>query len=136
MRCAVGQGLQQRNRGVNDQSPRCWLRASPPAGRPFASRRWQVWRASLRIVVSEQFWLFLYRLRKLLLQCFGYPPVLDAPIRPEQRMVGSVLNQRVLERVACLRRVATLEDQLGFGKPSQRPTQLVLGKRGQPEKLV
>ena len=121
MRRAVGQGFQQRQAAAQmidrldiGRALRRPLAGLSPVGDGRLSE------AGLRVVVGEQFGLFLDRLRKLLLQRFGDPAVLDAPIRSEQRVVGGVLDQRVLERVTRLRRVAALEDQLGFGKPPQR----------------
>ena len=109
---------------------RLLARPSPVRDSPFSE-------ASLCVVVSQQFGLFLRRFGKLVLQRFGYPPMLDAPIRSEQRVVGSVLDQGVFERVASFRRVAALDDQLGFGKPLQCAAQFVLGNRGHgPQKLV
>ena len=63
-------------------------------------------------MMGEQFRLRLFGLREALLQHLGDLLVILLAFALEQRLIGGVLNQRVLEEIRRLRRQPTLIDQL------------------------
>ena len=52
-------------------------------------------------------------------QKLGGPAVQRLPAALEQAVIGRVLDQRVLEAIACLRRRALDEQEVGFSQPIQ-----------------
>ena len=64
---------------------------------PIFDRRFN--EAGLREVVGEQFRLGIDDGREFFAQGLGDATVQDLPAAPQEALVGSVLNQRVLERV-------------------------------------
>ncbi len=67
---------------------------------------------------------------RIVAQQFGSAPVQRLPTALEEAVVGRVLDQRVLEAIACLRRRALDEQEVGVGKPVQRCLQLGLVEFG------
>ena len=70
--------------------------------------------ARLGVVMGQQLRLGLDGLGKLLLQHLGNLLVILLPFALEQRLIGGVLNQRMLEEIVRLRRQPALIDQLGL----------------------
>ena len=83
----------------------------------------------LHVVLGEQLGLGRHGLREPLLQQPGDPAMQLLSLHLEQALVGGVPHQRVLERVAGLRRRAAAEHQLGRGEPVQGDVQLGNGQR-------
>ena len=64
-------------------------------------------------MVGQQLRLRLDDIRELALQQLGHLLMVLLAVAPQERLVGRVLDQRVLERVARPRRPAALVEQLG-----------------------
>ena len=96
-----------------------------------------VYQPSFGQVMRQQFWLALHRVRETILEGGGNPGVQNEPAGLEQRLVGRVLDQGVLEAVGGLGRRAAAEDQLGRDQLVEGGAQLgfrPVGDRG--EQLV
>ena len=91
---------------------RALARLEPIRHGPFGGARFAV-------VVGQQLGLRLDDLRELALQQLGDLPVILLAGAPQQRLVGGVLDQRVLEDVAGPRRPAALIEQLGLDQLAQ-----------------
>jgi hypothetical protein len=68
--------------------------------------------ACFRIMMRQEFRLGLRRLWKLCLQHLRNPLVVLLPGALQERLIGSILNESVLEEVRSLRRHATAVEQL------------------------
>ena len=91
----------------------------------------------LRAVVRQKFWLHVRRLRESLLEDARDAGVQLLAAGLEQRLIGGVLDQRVLEAVGGLGRRAAAEHQLGCDQLVEGGAQLVLGPVGdRGEQLV
>ena len=77
-------------------------------------------------VVCEQFWLPLGKVGEVAFQHLGDARVQLLAAGAQQRAVGGVLHQRVLEQVRRLRRHAATEQQPGIGQQPEPGAQLRL----------
>ena len=68
----------------------------------------------LGVVMRQQFWLGLYCLWKALLQHLRNLLMQLLACALEQRLIGSVLNQGMLEEIVRLRRQPALVEQFRF----------------------
>ena len=76
-------------------------------------------RQNLRLALGD--------LGELAFKGFGDPSVKRAPRLPQQRAIGGVLHQGMLEQIARLRRHALSEQQTGLNETVERRRQLRLG---------
>ena len=91
--------------------------------RPFAGplpvHRRRSRQAGLGIVVRDQLRAGLDRIGEVALEQFGDLAVILQARAPEQRLVGGVLDQRMLEDVARTRRPAALIEQFGLDQAAE-----------------
>jgi hypothetical protein len=78
-------------------------------------------------MMGEQFGVALDEIAETRFQRRGDAPVQFLPSPAQQRTVGSVLHQRVLEQVGGMRSGAAAEQQSRIAQPSQRGLQLPFG---------
>ena len=71
-------------------------------------------------MMGQQFGLALDEIGEILLQHIGDPGMQFLPPRAQQRAVGGILDQRVLEQVGGLRAVTAKEQQPGIVELIQR----------------
>jgi len=84
--------------------------------------------AGLDAVLGEQLGFRVRRLGEAVLQRPDNAGVQLLPMRPQKALMGRVAHQRVLERVARLRRHTAPKHQLGRSEPVERAPQLGLGR--------
>ena len=77
-------------------------------------------------MMGEQFGLALDEIGEMRFQCRGDAPMQFLPSPAQQRAVGSVLHQRVLEEVGGMRSGAAAKQQSSIAQLSQRGLQFPL----------
>jgi hypothetical protein len=75
--------------------------------------------AGFRVMMRQQFWLGLDGLRKLRLQHLRNPLMVLLPCAPQQRLIGGLLDEGMLEDILALRRQPPLVDQLSVHQLGQ-----------------
>jgi hypothetical protein len=81
-------------------------------------------------VSCEDLGLCCHSLGKSLLERRGDPGVQLVPLGPEQRLIGGVLDQGVLEAVNGVGRAAAAEDEFGRDQLVEGGIQLLVGPHG------
>src|SRR6516162_4747543 len=86
-------------------------------------------RSGLSVVMREQTWLLICNFGKALVQHRSDARVKLTPLAVKERLMSSVLNERVLEDIDGVRRYAAKAEKLGLYEPFQRLSQALLRKR-------
>ena len=82
------------------------------------------------IMLREELGLAVHQLGEMGFERFGDLRVQVLPRAPQKAAVSRILHQRVLKGIDRVRRLATLENQLGGDKASESIMQLVIGETG------
>jgi hypothetical protein len=77
-------------------------------------------------MMGQQFGAALDEIGEMRFQCRGDAPMQFLPLRAQQRAVGGVLHQRVLEQVGGMRSGAAAKQQSRIDQLSQRGLQFPL----------